>query len=153
MKHIPRALSCLLIFAAISGLSLSLSLLGGERGFIFCRTKLLSIKRRRGMATVSVRGGPSALLWSSRGGRRVVGVRSHLLRHCRDGHWMGAEAWPPARMGMGLRSPADFIPIPFFGRCSPLLCSSLRPFCRCRFPFFVASLITPIFFLLLVGKN
>ena len=49
-----------------------------ERGFIFWRTKLLSIKRRRW---------PPLRFYGPR--ERAVGVRSHLLRHCRDGHWMG----------------------------------------------------------------
>ena len=152
MKHIPRALSCLLIFAAISGLSLSLSPWRRAR-FYFLQDKTVVHKKATRDGHRERAWWPLCTFMELERGRRVVGVRSHLLRHCRDGHWMGAEAWPPARMGMGLRSPADFIPIPFFGRCSPLLCSSLRPFCRCRFPFFVASLITPIFFLLLVGKN
>ena len=109
--------SCL-ILAAISGfchgLSLSLSLsLSRRTRFYFLQDKTVVHKK-------ATRDGPLPPLHfygphpaGRAGGREAAsGVRSHLLRHCRDGHWMGMRwAW----LGMG--PPADFHPDLIFGRC------------------------------------
>ena len=74
-------------------------------------------------------------------GRSVSGVRSHLLRHCRDGHWMGRVA--AARMGTGLPESGGFHSDLIFWE---MLSSAVMLLVVAPPASIVASRITPIFF-------
>ena len=132
---------CLLIFATISGLPLS----HRERGFIFWRTKLLSIKRRRW---------PPLRFYGPREGERGRSVFVHI--YCATAVMVTGWAAAAARMGTGERAFQRERRISsrshFFGRCSPpLLCCSSSlfplPFTGCE------SDNADIFFAPLPAKN
>ena len=78
----------------------------------------------------------------------MVGVRSHLLRHCRDGHWMGRRTDGHGRAG--LPESGGFHPDLIFWE---MLSSAVMLLVVAPPASIVASRITPIFFLLLSRRK